>query len=108
MTLTIISTKIDICTNEKASHLYRYWLSNLEWKITTLSLMPPNMIAMGNIDPSGEFKNGTPESIRKETLELMSKCGKYDNFVISSGCDIPPLSRWENIDAFFKAVKDIA
>ncbi len=73
-----------------------------------MPLMPSDMIAMGNIDPSGEFKNGTPESIRKETLGLMTKCSKYDNFVISSGCDIPPLSRWENIDAFFKAVKDIA
>ena len=31
-------------------------------------------------------------------------CEKYPNIVISSGCDIPPLSKWENIDAFFAAV----
>ena len=66
--------------------------------------IPADTIAMGNVDPAAEFKNGTPESIRKATLEVMEKCCKYPNFVISSGCDIPPMSKWENIDAFFSAV----
>ena len=66
--------------------------------------IPEGVIAMGNIDPASQFRNGTKESIRKETLDLMSKCCKYGNFVISSGCDIPPMSKWENIDAFFAAV----
>lgn len=66
--------------------------------------IPENVIAMGNVDPASQFRNGTPESIRSETLEIMEKCCKYGNFVISSGCDIPPMSKWENIDAFFNAV----
>ena len=61
---------------------------------------------MGNIDPAGQFRNGTPESIREATLELMRACGGYRNFLISSGCDIPPMSKWENIDAFFGAVAE--
>lgn len=68
--------------------------------------IPPDTIAMGNIDPAGEFRNGTPESIRAATLQLLEDCGSYPNFVISSGCDIPPLSKWENIDAFFQAVEE--
>ena len=68
--------------------------------------IPENIIAMGNISPAGEFLMGNPESIRKATLELLSKCGGYPNFIISSGCDIPPLSSWTNIDAFFAAVKE--
>ena len=44
------------------------------------------------------------ESIKEETLRVMEACCKYPNFVISSGCDIPPMSKWENIDAFFEAV----
>ena len=36
----------------------------------------------------------------------MVQCCKYPNFVISSGCDIPPMSSWENIDAFFRAVDE--
>jgi len=71
-----------------------------------LEKVPENILVMGNIDPAGEFRNGTPESINKAVKELMKKCSKYNNFVISSGCDIPPMSPWENIDAFFKAVDE--
>lgn len=71
-----------------------------------LPLIPPETVTMGNIDPAGQFLNGTPESVREETLKLLEDCGKYPNFVISSGCDIPPLSDWKNIDAFFGAVKE--
>lgn len=71
-----------------------------------MPLIPDNILVMGNIDPAGEFKNGTKESIRKATISLMKECSKYNNFVISSGCDIPPMSKWENIDEFFSAVKD--
>ena len=68
--------------------------------------IPAGTVAMGNVDPAGEFRNGTPQSIRAATLAVMDACCKYPNFVISSGCDIPPLSRWENIDAFFAAVRE--
>lgn len=71
-----------------------------------LELMPPDVLVMGNIDPAGQFMNGTPDSIRGAAKELLEKCGKYNNFVISSGCDIPPFSSWDNIDAFFEAVKE--
>lgn len=71
-----------------------------------MKLIPSDTVAMGNIDPAREFKNGTPESIRAATLGVMEACCNYKNFVISSGCDIPPLSRWENIDAFFAAVEE--
>lgn len=69
-------------------------------------LIPNDVIFMGNVDPAGEFRNGTTESIAKNTIEIMHKCSKYTNFVISSGCDIPPMSSWDNIDAFFKATRD--
>ena len=68
--------------------------------------IPAGTVAMGNVDPAGQFRNGTPESIRAATWKVMEACCQYPNFVISSGCDIPPLSRWENIDAFFAAVAE--
>lgn len=75
-----------------------------------MSEMMPNIPAdkavFGNIDPAGQFCNGTPESIRQATLALLEECGKYPNFIISSGCDIPPKSSWDNIDSFFAAVKE--
>lgn len=68
--------------------------------------IPADVVAMGNVDPASEFRNGTPDSIRAATLRVMEACCSYPNFVISSGCDVPPLSSWENIDAFFGAVKE--
>ncbi len=71
-----------------------------------LSKVPSNVICMGNISPARQFRGGTPESIREATMNVMEACCGYSNFVISSGCDIPPMSRWDNIRAFFQAVED--
>ena len=72
-----------------------------------LEKIPKDVVVMGNVDPAGQFKEGTPESIRAETLRIMEACcPEFPNFVISSGCDIPPASRWENIHAFFDAVDE--
>lgn len=71
-----------------------------------LTKIPDDILVMGNIDPSGVFLNGTPESVRQETLSLLKDCAAHPNFVISSGCDIPPETPWENIHAFFDAVAE--
>lgn len=71
-----------------------------------LKNIPSDTITLGNIDPAGQLRYGTPDSVREAILGVLNECGRYPNFVISSGCDIPPLSKWENIDAFFAAVKE--
>ncbi len=72
-----------------------------------LAQIPSDTVVMGNVSPSAQFLGGTPESMRAETLRIMEEnCPKYSNFVISSGCDIPPLSPWANTDAFFAAVEE--
>ncbi len=71
-----------------------------------LPLIPDDRIAMGNVDPSSKFRSGTPEAVREDTLKLMNKCAAYKNFIPSSGCDLPPLTPWENIQAFFDAVDE--
>ena len=71
-----------------------------------LGKMPDDQLVMGNVDPVGAFFNGTPESVREDTLKVMKACSGHKNFLISSGCDIPPKSPWENIDAFFAAVEE--
>lgn len=73
--------------------------------MAVLPKAPKDVLVMGNISPAAQFRGGTPESIAKATQDLLTSCGGYPNFVISSGCDIPPLSPWENIDAFFLAAK---
>ena len=70
-----------------------------------MKVTPSDILVMGNVDPAGQFANGTAESITAATHDLLNKCGHYKNFIPSSGCDIPAHAKWENIDAFFKAVE---
>lgn len=68
--------------------------------------VPPTALAMGNIDPVSVFKEGTPEQMYETTTRLLQEMKEYPNFVLSSGCDTPPHTPMENIDAFFKALDD--
>ena len=56
--------------------------------------MPADLIAIGNIDHAGTFLNWSERSVYDETAALLKDCGKYPNFVLSSGCDIPPRTPW--------------
>lgn len=72
-----------------------------------LAVAPKDVWVMGNVDPAGVLANGTPESVRTETLKLMEECCPGNpNFIVSSGCDIPPHAPWANLDAFFAAVRE--
>lgn len=71
-----------------------------------LKNIPSDIVAMGNIDPAGVFLAGTKVQVRAETKALLAALGGYPNFVLSSGCDIPPLTPWENIRAFFEAAAE--
>ena len=71
-----------------------------------LEKTPDNVLVLGNVDPSGEFRSGTPESVRAAARAVLNDCGTFPNFVLSSGCDIPPAAPWENIDAFFAAAAE--
>lgn len=68
-----------------------------------LSNIPDDTIVMGNIDPVGVLRMGTPDIVKEATVRLLECCSKRKNFVLSSGCDIPPLTPWNNIHAFFDA-----
>lgn len=67
--------------------------------------MPSDKLVLGNLDPVGVLKNGIPETVAAATVNLLDECSQFDNFVMSSGCDIPPGTPWENIDSFIKAIE---
>lgn len=69
-----------------------------------LKAFPSDVLVMGNIDPAGQFRNGTVQSMKDAVQKMMADCGQYPNFVPSSGCDVPPMAPWENIDAFCHTV----
>ena len=68
--------------------------------------VPKDALAMGNLDPVSIFKDGTPAQMREATLDLLEKMREYPHFVLSSGCDTPPHTPIENVNAFFEALNE--
>lgn len=67
---------------------------------------PEDILAMGNIDPVGVMKQATPEKVKEETLALLQKIGNRKNYVLSTGCDVPPEIPAKNIEAFYEALNE--
>lgn len=71
-----------------------------------LPQMPESIPLLGNLDPVNVMKNMTSEEVYKETADLLSRTSEYKNYVLSSGCDLPPAVPMENIRAFMRAARD--
>ena len=63
------------------------------------------MLVFGNIDPACILRHGKPSDVLSATQMLLEQTVSYPNFVLSSGCDIPPGTPLENIDAFYAALR---
>ena len=83
-----------------------YHFGNKINMVEALKEVPADALAMGNLDPVSLFKAATPEVMKKATLDLLEATKSYPNFVLSSGCDTPPHTPAENIDAFFAALNE--
>jgi len=73
-----------------------------------MQLIPAEMVILGNINPVSIFLNGDPDAVDKETKKLMKHMMHHDNFIISSGCDLPVETPLKNIRSFAKAVGTIS
>ena len=72
--------------------------------IAALQQLPADTLVFGNLDPVGVIKSGDPSSITIQTNRLLHDTRPFRNYVLSSGCDVPPGVPMENIDAFFRAL----
>lgn len=72
------------------------------WQL--LNTMPRDVIVMGNISPSSVFLCDSTDKMATDTQALLRKCLVFENFMISSGCDIPANTPLENIDKFFEVI----
>lgn len=68
--------------------------------------LPKDKIVMGNVNPV-LFRTGTPDDIRADVQRVFDECSMYENFMISTGCDVPAASKQENIEAYFKKVNEL-
>ena len=73
--------------------------------IQALEKLPSDTLVFGNLDPVGVFKSGTPETVKRETSQLLGSTRAFPNFILSSGCDVPPNVPLANIEAFFAALE---
>jgi uroporphyrinogen decarboxylase len=68
--------------------------------------VPSDVLVFGNLDPVGAFKMSTPAEMKRLVAILMETTREFPNFVLSSGCDIPPGVTAENILAFYQALDE--
>jgi uroporphyrinogen decarboxylase len=66
--------------------------------------IPADKLFMGNLDPVSVFMNGSPQEVIDKTRSLLDAMSGYRNFIISSGCDIPPGTGRANFEVFFNTV----
>ena len=63
---------------------------------------------LGNLDPSGIMLIGTPQDVRKGTLEdILEAYDSPKGYVVMSGCSLPIDTPPENIKAMMDAVREV-
>ncbi len=71
-----------------------------------LEALPDDKIVMGNVSPVF-FRTKAPDDIKNEVQKIFENCSEYENFMISTGCDLPAESKWENINAYFEKINEL-
>lgn len=61
---------------------------------------------IGNIDPSGVMALGTPDLVRKRTIELLDVFSHTNRFILNAGCALPPTTPSENIKALIETARN--
>lgn len=72
-----------------------------------LEQVPADCLIMGNLDPVGCFCGCSADELEQKERALLKECDAYSNFVLSTGCDLPPKAKWENIQRFFKTLEQV-
>jgi uroporphyrinogen decarboxylase len=83
-----------------------FHFGNVMNMVDALDTCPKNVLVMGNLDPVGVFRMSTPEQVKQSVKDLLEKTAAYRNFVLSSGCDVPPHTPIENVEAFYEALAE--
>ena len=73
--------------------------------VTALDKVPAEVVLCGNLDPTGVLVQLPPAEITTRVIGLMKAAAGHRNFVLSSGCDVPPTTPLDHLDAFYLALK---
>ncbi len=72
--------------------------------VGALGKVSPDVVLCGNLDPAGVFVQSTPNEVQAQAERLLAATAGRKNFVISSGCDLPPGAPLSNLDALYRAL----
>ncbi len=94
-----------------ADGIFRYYpeagvdIANFDYSTdsATIQSLLPHTCVNGNIKPLSFVEDG-PETIGKTARQLLEAFSARGGFILSSGCEIPPEAKVENIQAMVAAV----
>lgn len=81
-----------------------YHFGNAISMMEALEACPSDVLVLGNIDPVGVLKMKQPEEIKQVVIDLLQQTKCFPNFVLSTGCDVPPWVPLANIQAYYDAL----
>ena len=68
--------------------------------------VPQDVLILGNLNPVGTIRNGTPQEVVEETKALLDKLSDIPNWRFCTGCDLPPDTPIENINALMEVLEN--
>lgn len=73
--------------------------------VAALAQVPEMVLVGGNLDPATVFVRSDPAGVAAATRGLLRAAAGRRNFILSSGCDVPPQTPLANVAAFFAAAR---
>jgi len=70
-----------------------------------LARVPDQTVLCGNLDPTGVFCQLSPGQVSDRVCALAAATAAHRNYVISSGCDLPPKTPLASLDSLYSALK---
>ncbi len=64
------------------------------------------VVIMGNINPTAVMKDGSVDDVKQACSKLLNDMRDYPNFLLSTGCDLPPGVPLENMQALMQTVRE--
>jgi uroporphyrinogen decarboxylase len=70
------------------------------------AVVPRDVVLIGNIDPVRVMNNAQSDEVYEKTMALLEEMKDVPNFILSTGCDLPPETPLVNVAAFCQAARD--
>lgn len=83
-----------------------YHFGNAVDMLDVIAQVPDDLLVFGNIDPARVLNEGSKEVIKGTTKDLLEKMKPFSNFILSTGCDLPPEVPIANLESFFEALEE--